>query len=328
LERKISNIMIKQVINSQHPNTLRIEYMIGNTCNQKCWYCFPGSHEGEYRWTGDLESTTKNFFHILDYYKQYGKEKFEIHIVGGEPTLWPELGKFVKRIKEQYNSWISISTNGSRTVRWWEKYGQYFDDVLLSVHHEYADISHIKQVGDIVHKQGPVVNAMVLMDPFAWDKCVSLVKELKTSKHRWFINAAEVMHSTIDYTPSQIKYIKKSIKRFPNPLWLAKKIKYLKRNPKVVLDSGKIKTVSRNWFGLNKVTNFKGWQCNIGVDSIYIDKDGRITGACRTKLFENYNLNDPEFIDKFSPIIKPKICDIDGCYCQDEQLLDKIKIVS
>jgi organic radical activating enzyme len=320
--------MIKQVINSQDPKTLRIEFMIGNTCNYKCWYCFLGSNEGDFRWTGDLESTSKNFFHLLDHYKKNGKERFEIHIVGGEPTLWPDLGKFVQLLKDNYNVWTSISTNGSRTLRWWEQYAEYFDDVMISVHHEYANVAHIMQVADTVYKKNKVLNVMVLMDPFKWDRCVGLIKQLKKSKYRWFITAMQVMHDTISYSPEQLKFISKPVKRFPNPLWLIKKLKNLKRDPKVVLDNGKTKTVNRNWIGLNNQTNFKGWLCNIGVDNLYIDKDGRITGACRTVLFENYNLNDPNFIEKFNPIIQPKICDKTFCGCQPEQLLNKIKIVS
>jgi organic radical activating enzyme len=318
--------MIKQVINSQDSKTLRIEFMIGNTCNHKCWYCFTGSNEGDYRWSDDFDTTVNNLFHLLDHYKKYNKERFEIHIVGGEPTLWPELGKFAKIIKENYNSWISISSNGSRTLRWWEQYSQYFDDIMISVHHQYADVDHIIQVCDIAYKKGPVVNAMVLMDPFAWDKCIDIISKLKTSKKRWFILAMEVMHDTINYTDEQKRFISKPNKRFPNPFWLLKKLKNLKRDPKVVFDNGKKKTVNRNWLGLNNHTNFKGWLCNIGVDNLYIDKDGRITGACRTVLFENYNLYDPNFVTKFNPVIKPKICDRSFCGCQPEQLLDKIKI--
>ena len=212
--------MITEVKNSQDPKTLRVEFMIGNTCNHKCWYCFPGSNEGDYRWTTDFETTTKNFFHLLDHYKKNGKERFEIHIVGGEPTLWPKLGEFIKLIKEKYNSWILVSTNGSRTIRWWKKYGQYFDSVALSVHHEYVDINHIIQVADTVYKKGPIVNAMVLMDPFAWDKCVGLIEQLKSSKYKWFINAMEVMHTTIDYTPELRDFISNSRKRMPNIFWL------------------------------------------------------------------------------------------------------------
>lgn len=320
--------MIKQVINSQDLKTLRIEYMIGNTCNHKCWYCFKGSNEGDFRWTDDFDTIVNNFFHLLDHYKTIGKDRFEIHIVGGEPTLWPDLGKFIKRIKENYNVWASISTNGSRTLRWWEQYAEYFDDVMISVHHEYADIEHLKNVADTVYKKGPVVNTMILMDPKAWDNCINIISQLQKSKYRWFINAMEVMHPTISYTPEQLKFINNSIKRFPNPFWLVKKLKKLKRKPKVVFNNGKTKSVNRNWIGLNKQNNFKGWMCNIGVDNLYIDKDGRITGACRTTLFENYNINDTNFVEKFNPIIKPKICDMNFCGCQPEQLLNKIKIES
>ena len=31
-------------------DVLRIEIMLGNTCNYKCWYCFPGSNEGTHGW--------------------------------------------------------------------------------------------------------------------------------------------------------------------------------------------------------------------------------------------------------------------------------------
>ena len=97
--------------------------MIGNTCNHKCWYCFKGSNEGEFRWTDDFDATTKNFFHLLDHYKKYGKERFEIHIVGGEPTLWPELGKFTKLLKETdkmgFSDLMRMKLNG-RTKKYME----------------------------------------------------------------------------------------------------------------------------------------------------------------------------------------------------------------
>lgn len=318
--------MIKQVINPQDEQTLRIEFMIGNTCNYSCWYCFTGSHEGEYRWTDDLDLALKNLFTLLDHYKKNGKERFEIHLVGGEPTLWPELGLFVRKIKENYNTWISISSNGSRTIRWWKEYAGYFDDVMISVHHEQADIRHIIDVCDTAFEKGIVVNALVLMDTFAWDKCIENIKMLKKSKHKWFINAMEVSHQKILYEKYQKDYISSPVKRYPSIFWIFKKLKNLKRDPKVVLENGKIKKVNRNWISLKKENRFKGWLCNIGVDSLYVDKDGRITGACRTKLFENYNLYDSDFSNKFKPEIKPKICDIDVCGCQPEQLLNKIKL--
>ena len=93
--------MITQVYNPQPKDVLRLEFMIGNTCNYSCWYCFEGSHEGTHRWTNDLDQLVANFVHLFDRYKAIGKRKLELHIVGGEPTLWPQLGEFVEEIRKQ-----------------------------------------------------------------------------------------------------------------------------------------------------------------------------------------------------------------------------------
>ena len=65
--------MIIKVENNQPENVLRIEYMLGNTCNQKCNYCFPGSNEGDLPWP-ELETVKKNLKKVLDHYKNNGKE--------------------------------------------------------------------------------------------------------------------------------------------------------------------------------------------------------------------------------------------------------------
>ena len=105
--------MITQVINSRTPETLYIQYMIGNLCNYKCAYCFPGSNEGDYPWP-DVDLVIKNLDHLINTYKQQGKTKFEFYILGGEPTIWMDLPVLCKHLKEHHNSVIRISTNGSR----------------------------------------------------------------------------------------------------------------------------------------------------------------------------------------------------------------------
>ena len=68
---------IVQVHNPQPKKILRIEFMIGNTCNFNCWYCFKGSHEGTHRWTDDMEQLVENFKHLFSKYKAIGKEMLE-----------------------------------------------------------------------------------------------------------------------------------------------------------------------------------------------------------------------------------------------------------
>ena len=72
---------IVQVHNPQPKNLLRIEFMIGNTCNFNCWYCFKGSHEGTHRWTDDMEQLVENFKHLFSKYRAVGKEMLDlVHI--------------------------------------------------------------------------------------------------------------------------------------------------------------------------------------------------------------------------------------------------------
>jgi hypothetical protein len=96
-------------------------------------------------------------------------------------------------------------------------------------------------------------------------------------------------------------------------------------------DNGKIKKINRNYLSLNDKNYFKGWVCNLGLESINIQKDGRISGACHNKLFgmrDYYNIYDEDFKEKFNPKLMPTICEVERCWCQPEQLLTKSKLPS
>jgi sulfatase maturation enzyme AslB (radical SAM superfamily) len=300
---------------------LRIELFLSNVCNYNCWYCFPGSHEGDYGWP-KLRNFIDNFDHLINYYKNHlNKKQIYVHIIGGEPTLWREFGEFVKYLKETHNCTISISTNGSRTLRWWDEYGIYIDHVMISCHHERVDVAHIINVADLLYNKNITVNAMVLMDPGAWKKCLNIINQLKTSKKRWSITALEIFHDTISYTSEQKKFISNSNKRIPNLFYYFRFNKITRRNSTVYFDDGSNKTVKPNWISLNNKNNFYGWQCNVGLDTLSITKDGKLQGACGEKLYNldfNYNIYDDNFKNNFRPAFKPTTCYSVSCLCQPE----------
>jgi organic radical activating enzyme len=309
---------------------LRIELFFSNLCNYKCWYCFPGCNEGTHKWP-DLELVTKNLSTLLDYYKKnLDKKIFLLHIIGGEPTLWKDLGKFIKHFKEEYGCIISTSSNGSRTLRWWHEFGQYFDHVILSAHHEKADAGHLAQVADILYNKDVWVNVTVLMDPTQWNKCLGIIQDLKKSKKRWPITAMAVDHQSLNYTKDQKKFFKNSLKRIPWP-WYYLKCKRLPHVPPVVYYSdGKTKKVPHNWLKLNGLNKFKDWECNIGIDTLFIDKDGLIRGGCGTELYNlnyHYNMFETDFEEKFKPDLKPTICKFNSCPCIPEANARKNKII-
>lgn len=303
-------------------DVLRIELFLSNVCNYNCWYCFPGSHEGDVKWP-EFNKIVNNLSYLIDYYKSNaGKKQINLHIIGGEPTLWKDFGRFVEYFKKNHSCVISMSSNGSRTIRWWEEFGHYVDHVMISCHHERVDTEHIIGVGDLLYKKDVTVNGMVLMDPTNWDRCTNIVNKLKASKYRWPITAVEVYHDLSKYTQEQKSFLKTAIKRYPELNYWLRSSKLSRSKPTVYFDDRTDLTVERNWLSLNNKNYFAGWECNIGVDTFFIDKHGYIKGACGQHLFDIdylYNIYDFNFVEKFNPKIIPTICrKIGSCDCQPE----------
>jgi len=319
---------VVEVKNFEKPTHLRIEYMVGNTCNFKCWYCPPMAHAATHRYSDNYDLLLKNTLHLLKHYSECGKKTFELNYVGGEPTLWPRIAEFSREIKKHYKCTVTINTNASRTLRWWDENGTAFDKIRMSCHHGDVDIDHYVKVADLLYEKGCNLNALILMDPSHWDKCLSLIEKCKQSKYPWFVSAMEV-YSHLSYTEEQKKYISEHMKRRPGLLWILKhENKIFGYNPKVIFDDGSSKAVHRNWLSLNDLNRFRGWVCNLGIDNINIHHDGKISGTCNMKLFglqEYFNIYEEDFVEKFHPELKPVICEVDRCYCQPESNLDKFK---
>jgi molybdenum cofactor biosynthesis enzyme MoaA len=315
-------IQIKSDRKSTH---LRIEYMVGNYCNYKCWYCGPHANGGTHRWSNNTDLLYKNMSHLLNYFIKNGKNTFELNYVGGEPTLWPDIASFTRKIKENFKCEVSLTTNGSRTLRWWEENAKAFDKIRFSCHPGHVDIDHYIKVCDLVFEQDVGMNALILMDPTNWDESIRLIEECKKSKHPWFVNAMEVF-SQHSYTEEQKKYISKVIKRRPSLWWILRHDSVFAPSPKVVYEDGSEEEIERNFLSLNGLNSFRGWQCNLGLDNINIQKDGILTGTCSMKLYGEdsfYNIYDEDFVEKFNPKLIPITCERDWCWCQPEQLLDK-----
>jgi len=309
---------------------LRIEFMVGNYCNYSCWYCGPYANGGDTRWHHDYDELLTNFNHLLAFYKRNGRTSFEINILGGEPSLWPDVARFARDMKSKHNVKITMTTNGSRTLRWWNENADAFDKILFSYHYKEANIDHFINVADIVYKKGVPVNTLLLMDPTEWNNCVNAIDIMKSkSKYPWFICATEV-HPP-QYSAEQRELFKKNVKRRP-PLWRILKDEYeniLKGKTKVVYSDSSMERVERNFLSTNDLNYFKGWMCNIGIENINIQKDGRITGTCANLLYGEdkfYNLYDPNFVNEFNPTLQPSLCTSHACWCQPEMLMTKWKI--
>jgi len=318
--------MLTQVIEGRPSEILTIELMLGNLCNYKCSYCFPGSNEGDHPWA-DTDTLIKNITHLFETYKQHGKHKFELYLLGGEPTLWKDLPKFCSFLKNNYDVVIRLSTNGYKKAEWWKSNSKLFDAVEISVHHEYANADHIVSICDTLYNEKTNLVANVLMDPVFFDKCILILEHIKSSKKRWPIVAKWVhFNGKSKYTKQQAEYLEKPLKRWPNLLWWFT-LKYHARYRTWVIEDHKKKEVADNYLTLQGKNYFKGWNCNLGVDHLHISMTGRISGNCGQLLYGKtfyYNLYQNSFAQNFNPTINSVICTKDICSCGFETNISKV----
>jgi organic radical activating enzyme len=324
---------------TQPDNILEVRWGVNNICNFSCRYCFPDANARTHPTIDNIELLVNNFNHLFDQYKRkLDKTDFHLFITGGEPTLWKNFGTFLKEIKKD-NIYISVVSNASRSLRWWNAYGKFIDNAVLSFHIKDVNIDHHIAVADTLHEQGKKVTVPVLMDPDRWDDCISAIDYMKNnSKHSWFIEAKPVVDTElvkIKYNNSQLIYLEKELKRLPNLFWFSKNIKLLTnyniRDPRSIatLDNGK-KLQAGNSTYINKgYTNFRGWNCNINQEAIYVGWNGDIKGSCGQILFgktKSYNILNDDFIKQDLPINISSICSIDNCTCQPDTHVTKYKL--
>lgn len=318
-------------IQDSTPKLLKIYYDLSNLCNYSCWYCFPESHAGTDPWP-DPNTVKKNIVSLVNYYLETKiVNDIEIHFLGGEPTLWKHLGEVAEYIKANAKCRINILTNGSRTLRWWEEYADYFDHIGISVHHERANINHIVDVSKMLYKKNISFYTNVLMDHTHWDKCVAIVDQLTSTTPKWTVLVKPLhIDGVSQYNDKQLKYLEKQLKRKPTLINFIRHFNIPRKKITVTKDSGEtFSTKNPNYFMMNMLNRFEGWQCNLGINYLYIDRKGVISGSCKQPLYgmaDYFNLNDADFTEKFKPDITPVICQQKICMCSGEASLTKTKI--
>jgi hypothetical protein len=308
----------------------RIDLYIGNICNYKCWYCFPGSNEGTYKWP-DFDLYVKHVSYILDYYLEHtNKKKFQIHLMGGEVTHWSKFGEFIEHFNSKYNCVFSLATNASKKLDWWKKFGHYLDRVSISHHEEFSNKVHNREVADYLYTQNILVNVQVMMDPKLWNNCIESAEYYKGSRYRWGIRYIEVIQNKLEYTEDQRKLLNSLMAQDPNIFWYLRSSKIKSINTYAIDKNGKKYKMNDQQLALERLNTFTGWECSLGVEWLNVKFDGSISGICGNKLYatnELFNIFDPNFMEKFQPQITKSICEQSACWCTFETNMPKKKVI-
>ena len=172
----ISNKKVAEV--SRINNFGYIDWMLGNTCNYKCSYCFDGASDGTYRPPEFNDILIENIKHLQNTISENSTIDTFWHFAGGEPTLYKDLKTIVKFIKSFNKTYVSMTSNGSRTERWWKENINLFDTLSLSYHTEFSNLDHFKK---IINYSNSFITINVMIGSPNYEQAIIAFKDF--SKH-------------------------------------------------------------------------------------------------------------------------------------------------
>jgi len=264
-----------------------LSFILGTGCNFSCNYCPSFLHSGDFaqgRKSGF--PSDEEIFLFIDKIEDIVKEKnlvLQVQFGGGEPLLHPLLPKIINRLKE-ITSYIGITTNGSRSVKWWENIFPLYN-VSISLHHEFTNIEKINELGlHIIDNNKSSLMFNLSCDPLYWKESISLYEKLD-DRLKSFVSPKVLNQlgtsnkENFVYTKEQkekIKQMDRQMQMSPAP-FPPPSDRYIHFND-----------ATREKFSLAKITinnwnQFKGWDCNVGSECLNVDFKGDVfAGVCKS----------------------------------------------
>ena len=289
-----------------HANAIKVEWNLGKRCNYDCSYCPSEIHDNTSPHT-DIEILKST----IDKLASLGKP-IRLSFTGGEPTVHPKFGEFIKYARHKGIQWISVTTNGTLPYEFYAQLA--VDQLVFSIHFEYdwqrvyntmskvVDLTKIKVIAQIMCHQDYINQSMTV---FA--RCVSAHIPATLRRIRW-TQGDHDLFDDLRYHPDDLQWIKKQEATVqPNTLLFYKDKPMEQRHANDVIK-----------LHLNK---YCGWTCNAGIESLMINWDGDVHRAtCRVggSLGNIYN-------DTFVAPVDPIVCDRNFCTCAADIPLTKVK---
>ena len=298
-------------------NTIHLLVFIIDACNYNCLYCYnqkPRSFK---------QLDLNRLIQFIAQIRSQSSKEIYIQIIGGEPTLHPDLYDFCKSLLKDNKLHILIYTNFSRSISYYAKLLM-LDNVHLTLTY------HSMNSTEFMHKLNQIsqnadidkYDIRIMVDPQNFEdfeKTISRALEICPN------NTIPVpLDTNVDGSIQFLNntfYTSYQLDRYHH--WLSK------CNDKtyftIEYDDGTIGKIS-----VNDATNayefnhFKYWKCNAGMEYMYIDQYGNVFTCITTveqqrKLLHNIYL-DQRFVLPTSPII----CMRNECHCVWEVYKERV----
>ena len=109
-----------------------VDWYIGKRCNFNCSYCVDYLHD----YTSP-HMPLSNMKYLVDILTKKHNDNILWSLSGGEPTIHPQFLDLCLYIKQSGSKYLSVTTNGSRTLDYHKQMYQSVDGITMSFHFEF-----------------------------------------------------------------------------------------------------------------------------------------------------------------------------------------------
>jgi organic radical activating enzyme len=308
--KKIFPIKVEKVFTQKYKF---VEWKIHNVCNYNCRFCGSKHKDGSDRWF-DLETYKIYADKIIN---SCSGEPLWIQFTGGEPTLFPNLIELMDYFKKR-GAYISLVSNGSRTLRWWKELqaSNTVDFLTISYHPDMtSDYRHIIEILNLFHNVPVITSCLVTHSENTIDAAIDAASEILENTGAYVsINDMRDAFYDVDSTCTEEQLLK--LKEFDSKL--SKKIitKVQGKRPgintalKITYDDLTQRIINPQTIIKNGENIYKGWKCDIGVNILRIDHKTIFKGVCEVD-GPITDLDSAEMIFQKDPTI----CTKSSCTC-------------
>lgn len=246
----MNNVITAGVENPEEVN-VSFNWMLTDLCNYKCKYCFAGYGHDATRPTSALKHPAVRYAwkDVLSRLSLKNISKFNIDLVGGEPTLHPDINIIINRILELPNiNELFLTTNFAKQLNFYTDLPSKNNfRIIVSYHSQYANEKTVEKIIDL-NKTHNVNVQIMLTDDEAFSSHVERIVH-QFDQHN-VSYAGLYLFPTQTYIP---KYTQALMDKYDKLFKTQKKYRFVTKTGIIYLTESEI--MSRQ---LNK---YKNWSC-------------------------------------------------------------------
>jgi len=288
----------------EYNNKLVIEFKPTDNCNFNCSYCCFHNKKSK----GMSELTFKNFINFLEYNIEnniFPQEEFFIFIYGGEPTMHPNLTKFIielNEFKRTHNKKINflIQSNGSMwSLTKFKKEINILKNANVNFKFSFSYHPEEVKLNDLI----PKIKYLISEDAFDVLTYMLTISNIKKDIHMInFFESANV--------PIYVRTILQESELFNSDGKFKKYKKYIstdKDDDSYILTTkdanNKIINTKMSFEDLSTqgYLNFNGYNCSAGINSFLISPEGEIYRCDMDYLYKKNRLHDVNSVQEYKP---------------------------